>query len=98
MTKTELTKIAIEYRKEHGILPDQDCIEMFVAGAEMILNDYQWKTTNPPRERTSYLCRMTDGYMKMCFWTGSEWTDMWVSYIRGTVKAWMEIPYDYQIN
>ena len=47
--------------------------------------------TNKMREGT-YVCRMTDGYVKMCYWTGCEWKDMWKDTLEGEVKEWMEVP------
>lgn len=51
----------------------------------------------------TYLCRMTDGYIKICYWTGYEWKDMWKDTLEGEVKEWMEVPksgwkFLFQIN
>lgn len=45
-----------------------------------------------PIYRGSYLCRMDNGYVKMCYWNGEEWLDMWRSTLEGSVNNWMEIP------
>ena len=52
-----------------------------------------WNTSKPLIEG-SYICRMNNAYIKMCYWTGSEWVDMWKSGLDGEVKEWIEIPYD----
>lgn len=91
MDTYELTELAMEYCKKERINPDQDRIEMFVEGAKTILDKFKWHIGNPP-EKKSYLCRMKTGHIKMCFWTGTEWLDMWVSRMDGTVSEWMEVP------
>lgn len=88
----ELTELAVEHQKKVGMMPDQDGINMFIAGAKTILKKYQWLIGNPPNEKKSYLCKMKTGHIKMCFWTGTEWLDQWVSRMDGTVVEWMEIP------
>ena len=55
--------------------------------------DKIWKTNNPVEEG-SYICRMSNAYIKMCHWNGGEWLDMWKSGLDGEVKEWFEIPYD----
>lgn len=52
-----------------------------------------WNSCNPPKE-ASYICRMDDGYIKMCYWSGYQWTDMWERTLNGSVKKWMYIPQD----
>ena len=52
-----------------------------------------WNTSKPLIEG-SYICRMNNAYIKMCYWTGSEWVDMWKPTLDGEVKEWIEIPYD----
>lgn len=49
---------------------------------------------DPPKERKSFICRMTNGYIKMCYWTGTAWRDMWKSTLEGEVLEWMHIPYN----
>ena len=44
--------------------------------------------------KASYICRMDDGYIKMCYWSGYQWTDMWKRTLNGSVKKWMYIPQD----
>jgi hypothetical protein len=36
---------------------------------------------------------MDNAYIKMCYWDGDEWLDMWETTLKGVVKQWMEIPY-----
>ena len=47
-----------------------------------------------PKANTSVICRMNNGYIKMCHWTGTEWLDMWKLTLEGKVKEWIYIPYD----
>lgn len=49
---------------------------------------------NPPKAETSVICRMHNGYIKMCHWTGEKWLDMWTDTLEGEVVEWMHIPYD----
>ena len=53
-----------------------------------------WNIDNPPKSPKSYICRMENGYIKMCYWDGVRWFDMWSKTLDGVVIKWMEIPYD----
>ena len=55
-------------------------------------NRMEWKTDNP-KKIGEYICRMDNAYIKMCYWDGDEWLDMWETTLKGVVKQWMEIPY-----
>jgi len=50
-----------------------------------------WNKANPSAE-VSVICRMENGYIKMCHWTGYEWLDMWSDTLDGLVNEWMFIP------
>jgi hypothetical protein len=52
-----------------------------------------WNKLNPP-ESGSYICRMGNTYIKMCYWNGSEWLDMWKTSLEGIVVEWTYIPCD----
>lgn len=52
-----------------------------------------WKKSNP-LENGGYICRMNNAYIKMCYWNGIEWFDMWKTTLEGIVVEWMNIPYD----
>lgn len=52
-----------------------------------------WNLENPEKEG-SYICRMNDAYIKMCYWDGFRWLDMWKTSLEGKVEKWMIIPYD----
>lgn len=52
-----------------------------------------WNQENP-KHAGDYICRMQNGYVKMCHWNGTTWYDMWKQTIDGIVKEWMNIPYD----
>lgn len=52
-----------------------------------------WNKSNPS-ENGGYICRMNNAYIKMCYWNGSEWFDMWEPTLEGIVVEWMRIPYD----
>jgi len=55
--------------------------------------DKIWHDENPDTPG-SFICRMHDGYIKMCYWDGEEWGDMWQDGLKGEVTRWMDIPYD----
>lgn len=55
--------------------------------------DKIWYDENPDAPG-SFICRMHDGYIKMCYWDGEEWGDMWQDGLKGEVTRWMHIPYD----
>ena len=57
------------------------------------ITDKIWHIEDPPK-LGSYICRMSDSYIKMCYWDGNEWFDMWQLIIEGIVFKWMYIPYD----
>lgn len=52
-----------------------------------------WNKSNPS-ESGGYICRMNNAYIKMCYWNGTEWFDMWKTTLEGIVVEWMHIPYD----
>ena len=52
-----------------------------------------WHSENPNKDG-EYICRMDNGYIKMCHYVNGIWYDMWDTGIKGTVKEWMDIPYD----
>jgi len=45
-----------------------------------------------PKKEASYVCRMSNGYIKLCYYTSTEWLDMWETTLKGEVIRWMEIP------
>jgi len=50
----------------------------------------EWITETPEKE-DSYLCFMDNGYIKMCYYNGKEWFDMWETTLKGTVKKWQPL-------
>lgn len=52
-----------------------------------------WNKSNP-LEIGAYICRMSNAYIKMCYWTGNVWIDMWKQTLEEIVIEWMHIPYD----
>lgn len=52
-----------------------------------------WHSENPLIDG-DYICRMDDGYIKLCHYQEGEWSDMWKEKIEGFVMKWMYIPYD----
>ena len=52
-----------------------------------------WNKLNPLRSG-DYICRMDNGYIKMCHWDGDKWFDIWKPTLVGIVVEWMLIPYD----
>ena len=59
-------------------------------------NTYEKELTKQPIKNPieigCYICRMDDAYIKMCYWNGTEWLDMWKSTLEGIVNNWIEIP------
>jgi hypothetical protein len=55
------------------------------------ITDKIWRIYEPSTEG-SYICRMDNAYIKMCYWNGKEWLDMWKTTLEGSVNNWMEIP------
>ena len=45
-----------------------------------------------PKLEGEFICRMNDGYIKMCHYTGAKWLDMWETTLKGEIIRWMEIP------
>ena len=52
-----------------------------------------WNKSNPS-ENGGYICRINNVYIKMCYWKGSKWFDMWKNTLEGIVIKWIYIPYD----
>lgn len=53
-----------------------------------------WITENPTK-KSGYICRMKNRYIKMCYWNGEKWLDMWKTTLKGEVIEWMKIPYNF---
>lgn len=51
-----------------------------------------WMVTSPPVDNKSYICKMADGYIKMCFYKNGVWLDMWKTTLEGEVKMWTLLP------
>lgn len=51
-----------------------------------------WMQSNPPINDKSYLCKMTNGYIKMCHYINGIWLDMWQKTLEGEVKEWTLLP------
>ena len=45
-----------------------------------------------PKKEGSYLCFMDNCYIKMCYYNGKEWLDMWETTLKGDVKYWQKLP------
>jgi hypothetical protein len=45
-----------------------------------------------PKKEGSYLCFMDSCYIKMCYYNGKEWLDMWETTLKGDVKYWQKLP------
>ena len=46
-----------------------------------------------PFKTGSYLCFMNNSYVKMCYFNGVYWMDMWKSTLDGGVDYWMILPH-----
>ena len=47
-----------------------------------------------PEIDSDYICRMDNGYIKLCHFQDGVWYDMWKTDIDGIVIKWMFIPYE----
>ena len=52
----------------------------------------KWIKEGTEKKAGSYLCFMDDCYVKMCYWDGQDWTDMWQITLKGKVKHFMTLP------
>jgi len=52
----------------------------------------QWISDKESKKAGSYLCFMENCYVKMCYWDGQEWADMWETTLKGKVKRFMNLP------
>lgn len=55
------------------------------------LKEDSWNKDNPTKEG-SYLCFMVNGYIKMCYYNGEFWLDMWKNKLEGEVDCWKNLP------
>lgn len=53
------------------------------------------KNETNPLKIGAYICRMDNAYIKMCYWDGTKWSDMWKTTLDGSVKHWVEIPINF---
>tara|TARA_R110001606_G_scaffold391495_1_gene559644 strand:+ start:598 stop:783 length:186 start_codon:yes stop_codon:yes gene_type:complete len=58
----------------------------------MLTIDMKAKFTTKELKEGSYLCRMDNCYIKMCYFNGVEWLDMWKRTLEGKVVKWINIP------
>jgi hypothetical protein len=81
-------------KKAQDSIPDDIRLKMNIdrKKAESNMNK-TWNKSNPT-ENGGYICRMNNAYIKMCYWNGTEWFDMWKTTLDGIVVEWMHIPYD----
>jgi hypothetical protein len=61
------------------------------------MNINPWMQTPPHIDGKSYLCKMKDGYIKMCHYVNGVWLDVWKTTLEGEVKEWTLLP-DELIN
>ena len=52
----------------------------------------EWISDKEVKKTGSYLCFMENGYVKMCYWDGKYWADMWETSLKGKVKHFMKLP------
>ena len=52
----------------------------------------EWISDEVSKKAGSYLCFMENGYVKMCYWDGQDWADMWETSLKGKVKHFMKLP------
>jgi len=56
-----------------------------------------WNEKNP-NKNGAYICRMTNSFIKMCYWDGKKWKDMWKETLDGDVRVWMNIPNENDLS
>ena len=87
----------IEYLRQLAHNPEtkyQEWGEAFEQAKQMEKEQKKhWHSENPNKDG-EYICRMDNGFIKMCHYVNGVWYDMWDTGIKGTVKEWMNIPYD----
>ena len=86
--RTQIISKMLDNPNEIGIYPTTDCFEELDSLFEEL--QPQWSDKTP--EEGSYLCFMDNCYVKMCYFNGVEWLDMWDTTLKGTVKYWMNLP------
>jgi hypothetical protein len=86
--RTEIISKMLDNPTEIGIYPTTDCFEELDSLFEEL--QPKWNETKPTEG--SYLCFMDNCYVKMCYFNGVEWLDMWDTTLKGTVKYWMNLP------
>jgi len=53
----------------------------------------EWiETSERDPKEGSYLCFMENCFVKMCYFNGDDWLDMWETTLKGNVKRWMVLP------
>lgn len=73
-------------------------IALFIAFYQFISNikdtDTEPKVWNEqnPTKKEAYICRMDNCYIKLCYWDGTTWLDMYKPTLEGKVVKWMKIP------
>ena len=92
----EYTKSAI--KQKYGLFDNEETPPINLGKNDIPVkldkkDDGVWKKRKP-KEEGDFICRMSNGYIKMCHWDGEVWLDMWNSNSAGQVKEWMNIPYD----
>ena len=88
-TALSLSEDGINYR--HWT-PDEIVIVKSLYFNNEVIND---NTSIELKINTSYICKMENGYIKLCFWNGTEWLDMWSDSLNGKVIDWMNVPKNF---
>ena len=85
----------VEQYEKSFTLPINDVMTTIIEQAKQMEKEQKkhWHSENPKKDG-EYICRMDNGYIKMCHYVNGVWYDMWDTGIKGTVKEWMNIPYD----
>jgi len=86
--RTQIIGKMLDNSDNIGIYPTSICFQELDNLFEEL--QPQWSDKTP--EEGSYLCFMNNCYVKMCYFNGVEWLDMWKTTLDGTVKYWMNLP------
>ena len=72
-------------------------VDTFSNETPKISNTNIWNKQNP-QITGGYICRMDNSFIKMCYWDGVKWKDMWQETLDGIVRVWMDIPDENSVH
>ena len=88
--RTQIISKMLDNPSVIGIYPTTDCFNELDNLFEELQDN--WVNNDLKPTEGSYLCFMDNCYVKMCYYSGTEWLDMWKTTLDGNVKYWMNLP------